>query len=228
MLSIQPLTESSCILYLGEHIDPAVSVRVCRAAQLIRDQLAAEVIDMVPSYSSIHLTVDIGRCRVGEFMRRLEATLADFDNQVLEERAGKLVRVPVYYGSEVAPDLDEVAELTGLSTAEVIELHTAQRYRVYAIGFSPGFCFMGNTDPRLAVARKASPRTQVPTGSVGLADRQTAVYPSTSPGGWQIIGRTAVDMVALCNHSDSPLQVGDEVCFEAVDREQFIQAGGAI
>jgi KipI family sensor histidine kinase inhibitor len=115
-----------------------------------------------------------------------------------------------------------------LSREEVIALHSGQEYRVYAIGFSPGFCFMGNTDARLKVPRKASPRTRVPAGSVALADRQTAVYPCVSPGGWQIVGRTAVDMLALCQRSESPLQVGSRVRFEPVSLESFVQAGGRI
>lgn len=229
MIRIEPLTESSCILYLGDEIDPAVSARVCRAADLIRQRLAAHLIDMVPSYTSIHLTIDLWRSTVSAFCRLLQEALVDLDTARDQGPvSAAVVSIPVYYGAEVAPDLEEVAQLTGLSVSEVIELHAAQTYRVYAIGFSPGFCFMGNTDPRLRVARKVSPRTRVPAGSVGLADRQTAVYPSVSPGGWQLIGRTATDMVELCNRDDCPLRVGDEVRFEPVSREAFLRAGGMI
>lgn len=217
------------MLYLGDQIDPLTSERVCRAAERIRRQLGDCIIDMVPSYASIFMSIDLSHGGVEVFCRRLDALLQDLDSAAPEPReAGALVRIGVCYAPEVAPDLEEVMRLTGLSSNEIIELHCREPYRVYAIGFSPGFCFMGNTDARLRVPRKATPRTRVPAGSVALADRQTAVYPGVSPGGWQLIGRTAVDMLALCQRDDAALQVGSRVCFEPQSLADFVRAGGQV
>lgn len=225
MIRIEPVGESGCMLYLGEQIDPRVCARVCRATELIRQRLMPYLIDIVPSYASIYLSVDLSRSGVEAFCRLLREALHDLDSVKLDQGgSGEVIRVGVYYGPEVAPDLDEVAGHTGLSRDEIIALHSSEDYLVYAIGFSPGFCFMGNTDARLRVPRKASPRTRVPAGSVALADQQTAVYPTISPGGWQIIGRTTVDMLALCQRADSPLQVGARVRFEPISLEDFRQA----
>jgi KipI family sensor histidine kinase inhibitor len=228
-MRIEPAGESGCMLYLGEQIEPAVCARVCCAAELIRRRLAPYITDLVPSYASIFISLDLSRGGVMAFCALLREALHDLDSVASESLvSGDVMSVGVYYGPEVAPDMDEVMQLAGLSREEVIALHCGQEYLVYAIGFSPGFCFMGNTDARLKVPRKASPRTRVPAGSVALADRQTAVYPCVSPGGWQIVGRTAVDMLALCQRSESPLQVGSRVRFEPVSLESFVQAGGRI
>nr|WP_082708420.1 allophanate hydrolase subunit 1 [Marinobacterium profundum] len=229
MIRIEPAGESGCMLYLGEQIEPAVCVRVCRAAELIRRRLAPCITDLVPSYASIFISLDLSRTGVTAFCALLREALHDLDSVASGSLAGgEVISVGVYYGPEVAPDLDEVVQLTGLARDEVIALHCAQEYLVYAIGFSPGFCFMGNTDARLQVPRKASPRTSVPAGSVALADRQTAIYPWVSPGGWQVIGRTAVDMLALCQRMERPLQVGSRVRFESLSFEGFVQAGGQV
>ncbi|MCP8687216.1 5-oxoprolinase subunit B family protein [Marinobacterium sedimentorum] len=228
-MRIEPVGESGCMLYLGEQIEPAVCARVCCAAELIRRRLAPYITDLVPSYASIFISLDLSRGGVMAFCALLRDALHDLDSVASESLvSGDVMSVGVYYGPEVAPDMDEVMQLAGLSSEEVIALHCGQEYLVYAIGFSPGFCFMGNTDARLKVPRKASPRTRVPAGSVALADRQTAVYPCVSPGGWQIIGRTAVDMLALCQRSESPLQVGSRLRFEPVSLECFVQAGGRV
>ncbi|UTW12215.1 5-oxoprolinase subunit B family protein [Marinobacterium rhizophilum] len=229
MMRIEAVGESGCMLYLGDQIDPQTSARVCRAGELIRWQLGDAIIDMVPSYASIFMSVDLTRGGVGVFCQRLEAALQDLDRVAAAPRAaGALVRIGVCYAPEVAPDMEEVMHLTGLTRDEIVELHCRERYRVYAIGFSPGFCFMGNTDARLRVPRKATPRTRVPAGSVALAERQTAVYPGESPGGWQLIGRTAVDMLALCQRDEGALQVGSQLCFEPLSLADFLAAGGQV
>ncbi len=228
-MRIEPAGESGCMLYLGDQIDPQTSARVCLAAALIRQRLGSYLIDMVPSYASIFMSIDLSRSDIRAFCEQLNAALQDLDSAGLERpQAVEAVHIGVCYDAEVAPDMDEVMQLTGLSRDEVVQLHCREPYRVYAIGFSPGFCFMGNTDARLRVPRKATPRTRVPAGSVALADQQTAVYPCVSPGGWQLVGRTAVDMLSLCQRDSSPLQVGSRVRFEPVSLADFVQAGGRV
>ena len=136
--------------------------------------------------------------------------------------------MPVYYGPEVGLDLDEVCDYSGLSRDEVVRIHSEQTYRVYAIGFSPGFAYLGITDQRIALPRKATPRQKVPTGSVGIAGSQTAIYPSATPGGWQIVGRTPQKMIDWDSDSLALVAVGDKVRFRSIDRQQYLELGGSL
>ena len=139
-----------------------------------------------------------------------------------------LLTIPGYYGEEVGLDLVLIAERSGLSIAEVIECHCAKIYDVYAIGFSPGFAYLGEVDDAIACPRKVTPRKSLPKGSVGIADQQTAVYPKDSPGGWQIVGRTPVELVDFQAEKITPFTVGGRVKFEPIDREQFVTLGGQL
>lgn len=159
-------------------------------------------------------------------MQVLQALVDEVMEAELQSCSGDLIRIPVYYGEEVALDSTEVEQLTGLAFEEICRLHQSQIYRVYAIGFAPGFAYLGSTAEELHVPRKISPRLTVPKGSVALADNQTAIYPASSPGGWQIIGRSPVEMIDW--HREPPMLVkaGDRVEFYAISREEFISLGG--
>lgn len=136
--------------------------------------------------------------------------------------------IPVYYDPLVAPDLEWLATHAGLSVQEVIARHSGQVYHAYANGFAPGFCYLGEVPESLAASRLDTPRRSVPRGAVGIADRQTAIYPAESPGGWRIIGRCPI---ALFDPDVSPpnkINVGDRVCFEAIDRQRFLALGGVL
>ena len=128
----------------------------------------------------------------------------------------KLLTVPVFYGGDYGPDLEWVAGHLGISTDEVIRLHTETMYRVYMIGFTPGYPYMGELPAALAVPRRSTPRTRVPKGSVGIAQRQTGIYSVESPGGWQIIGWTPIELFDPTRQLPSLLEMGDKVKFEAV------------
>ena len=134
--------------------------------------------------------------------------------------------LPVYYAPEAGIDLESLAERAGLPISEVIDLHAGAEYRVYAIGFAPGFAYLGEVDERIAAPRLATPRASVPRGSVAIADRQTAVYPSVSPGGWNLIGRCPVPMFDPDAQPCMPVAVGDTVRFEPISRERFLTLGG--
>jgi KipI family sensor histidine kinase inhibitor len=138
------------------------------------------------------------------------------------------VSLPVYYSTESGPDLQTVAESAGLSVEEVIAIHQQTEYHVYAIGFAPGFAYLGEVDQRIATPRLATPRQQVPRGAVAIADRQTAVYPAQSPGGWNLIGHCPQLMFAPTNSPTMPVKVGDRVRFEAIDKATFKAMGGTL
>jgi len=115
-----------------------------------------------------------------------------------------------------------------MSVEQVISLHQAQEYRVYAIGFSPGFAYLGEVDERIAMPRLATPRLKVPKGAIAIADRQTAIYPAQSPGGWNIIGSCPVDMFNPNKKPIMPVSVGDRVKFYAIDKQQYLALGGSL
>jgi len=142
--------------------------------------------------------------------------------------AGELITLPVYYSRESGPDLELIAERGQLSVEDVIEIHQQQEYRVYAIGFAPGFAYLGEVDERIAAPRLATPRQKVPRGAVAIADRQTAVYPAPSPGGWNLIGLCPTRMFDPAKTPSMPVKVGDRIRFSAISRDVFIARGGEL
>lgn len=224
---ITAVSESSCMIWLGDQIDPALSAQVATTTEAIRQKLGTALIDIVPSYSSILVTLDICQLSVQAGCEQLSALLQREPDRG-SPATSQLIEIPTYYGPEVALDMEAVGAHCGLSNEDIVALHSQQRYRVYAIGFAPGFCFLGRLDERLRMPRKSTPRAQVPAGSVAIAERQTAIYPNTTPGGWQLIGRTCCDMLALCSASQRPLQVGDELRFVAISRNEFLSQGGQV
>jgi KipI family sensor histidine kinase inhibitor len=146
------------------------------------------VVELVPGYETLLVVADPGSA---ELLDGLAARLPGLELPPAEAVAGEAVEIPVRYDGE---DLPEVAQLTGLAVDEVIRRHTAPEYTVAFLGFSPGFPYLVGLDPALTVPRRDTPRTSIPAGSVGLAGDQTGIYPTASPGGWQLIGRTEVDL----------------------------------
>jgi len=137
------------------------------------------------------------------------------------EPAPPTLTIPVCYSEEYGPDIGEVAKLHDLSIPDVIELHSSVLYMVYFLGFVPGFAYLGMLSKQLATPRLPSPRTQVPRGSVGIADRQTGVYPVSTPGGWRLIGRTPVTLFDPARQAMSYLQPGDRVRFQPISQQEF-------
>jgi KipI family sensor histidine kinase inhibitor len=141
---------------------------------------------------------------------------------------GRAVTLPVYYSAETGADLEALAARAGISIEEVISIHSSTEYRVYAIGFAPGFAYLGQVDERISAPRLATPRLKVPRGAVAIADRQTAVYPAVSPGGWNLIGRCPTRMFDPRATPPMPVAVGDRVRFEPVSRARFLALGGEL
>jgi KipI family sensor histidine kinase inhibitor len=158
--------------------------------------------------------------------KRLHAALDELDTSGGSE--GQLVTLPVYYAAESGPDLEALAERASLTVEEVIAIHQSVEYRVYAIGFAPGFAYLGEVDERIAAPRLSTPRQKVPRGAVAIADRQTAVYPAPSPGGWNLIGRCPVRMFNPDADPTMPVRVGDRVRFEAIERQAYLDLGGEL
>ncbi len=226
-MSVQPVSECSGMVHLEQRIAPQVSAQVATLTMRIRALLGDALLDIVPSYASILFTVNIQRLSIEQACQKVRSLLEQ-PSEAAPDQPPQCWEIPTYYGPEVALDLPGVGEQCGLPDEEIIQLHCATTYRVYAIGFAPGFCFLGSLDQRLRLPRKATPRPRVPAGSVAIAEQQTAVYPRDTPGGWHIIGRTPQDMLNLCSDPEQPLAVGDELRFVAIGREQFLAHGGCL
>ena len=195
------------------------SKAIALAARMNADPFPGFV-EAVPAYSSVSVFFDLAETRRAIeqsetaftiVTRSIERALENLSNTKRSVRP--IVEIAVDFSSDVALDLERVAEFAGMSKRDVVELFTSMTYRVYMLGFLPGFAYMGEVDKRIAIPRRQTPRTIVPKGSVGIAGRQTGIYPSQSPGGWQIIGRTGAEMFSLDREPNSLLQPGDEVRF---------------
>ncbi|RRJ83056.1 5-oxoprolinase subunit PxpB [Aestuariirhabdus litorea] len=218
--------ESALILYFGEQATPAVSARVQQVAQALRERLGETLVDLVPSYASLLVIYD--PLKTDHFAVRAAIHGLPAAGETVASGEGRLVTLPVYYAEEAGPDLAALAQRAELSIDEVVRLHQQTEYRVYAIGFAPGFAYLGEVDPRIAAPRLATPRQRVPRGAVAIADRQTAVYPAVSPGGWNLIGLCPQRMFDPDAQPSMPVAVGDRVRFEAIDRERFLALGGEL
>ena len=218
--------ESALIAYLGEASSPEVSARVQALQAALREHLGELLVDLIPSYASLLVLFDplrtdhahIGRCIRQCARRGAQKPLP----------RGRLVSIAVYYHPESGEDLRALGERAGIAWREVAELHQRAEYRVYAIGFAPGFAYLGDVDARLAAPRRATPRPRVPRGAVAIADRQTAVYPAASPGGWNLIGRSPRRMFDPAADDPVPLRVGDRVRFESITRDRYLALGGEL
>ncbi|WP_057831578.1 5-oxoprolinase subunit PxpB [Colwellia sp. TT2012] len=224
--------ENALILYFSprEQSSLVVSAEINRtvqqAEQLIRQHLSAVIVDLIPSYASILVVFDLLKIDHHHLRNQLQELLKQC-NQA-NSKPGRLIELPSYYSLESGMDLVRIAKHAKLSVEQVIALHQGQEYRVYAIGFAPGFAYLGEVDERIAMPRLTSPRLKVPKGAVAIADRQTAVYPAQSPGGWNIIGLCPVDMFNPQAKPVMPLAVGDRVKFIAIDRQQYLNLGGKL
>jgi inhibitor of KinA len=193
-------------------IDPLVNERAIQLAARLRARGARGVRDVAPGYCTIGVHFDPLQTDLAALERAIEsefASLLALDK--VEDRA--VIEIPVTYGGNLGPDLAGVAAAAGCSIDAVVERHSQLTYRVYMLGFVPGFAYMGRVDPSIASPRHRVPRERVPAGSVGIAGLQTGVYPVESPGGWQLIGHTATVMFDPSREKPSLLQAGDLVRF---------------
>lgn len=224
--NIEMVSNQACLLTFSKVISEATSNYIAQVTQRLKS--LAGVIDLVPSYTTLLVVFDddhFDRFAIFKTIRQTIETIDPNDFSIKDQRE---VVIPVYYGKEVGPDIEDVASHCKLSIDEIIRRHHETTYRAYAIGFTPGFAFLGNTPDELHVPRKTTPRLKVPVGSVALAENQTAVYPSVTPGGWQIIGRTPVNLIDWGSKNLALIAMGDSVRFEPISRDEFLVLGGQL
>ena len=212
------------MLYVGEVTSEETSSRVQAAVAAIEQVLDTDLVDLVPSYASVLILYNPLQTDHISVARRVRDALETL--RTLQATESRTVVLPVYYAAEAGADLETLAERAHLSVEDVIALHCGCEYRVYAIGFAPGFAYLGQVDERIAAPRLPTPRPRVPRGAVAIAERQTAVYPSVSPGGWNLIGRCPVRMFDPTSQPGMPVAVGDCVRFEPISRDRFLALGG--
>jgi len=219
---IREVGDAALLVELEAVIDEAVNARAIAIADAVRAAAIEGVRDVVPTFRSVAVYFDPLNTEV-EVLKGALATLCAASPGTV---SGSLVEVPVSYGGDAGVDLAAVAAWSGLTADEVIERHLAPTYRVFMLGFLPGFAYMGVVDPAIAAPRRVTPRMRVPAGSVGIAGRQTGIYPRESPGGWQLIGRSSMQMFDVRRHPASLLAPGDRVKF--VREESKRDAAGPI
>jgi KipI family sensor histidine kinase inhibitor len=215
----------SLIIYFGDVISADTSSKVKKAYRCLRNLNIDGLIEIIPSYTSIFISFDIFKYDYESLKLLLEKKIDFNTNAEFEE---KLIFIDVYYGSEVAYDLQKIAFEKSLRIDEVIQIHSNKIYDVYAIGFLPAFAYLANVDERIATSRLQTPRKIIPKGSVAIADNQTAVYPQNSPGGWNIIGKTALELFDKQQDSLSIFEIGNKVKFNPISKEQFLSQGGIL
>jgi inhibitor of KinA len=203
----------------GDTIHPEVNEKVRSMAIVLENDLPPGVVEIMPTYRSIMIVYDPCATTVAalkKILTGLEKHLADI--KIFPPR---LVKIPVCYGGPLGPDIEYVAAYHHMSAKEVIELHCRPEYLIYMVGFTPGFPFLGGLSPALHTPRLETPRTLVPEGSVGIANDQTGVYPISSPGGWQLIGRTPLKLFSP--EVDPPIryQAGDRIRFYPISVEDY-------
>lgn len=203
----------------GDSIDPEINSRVRRLFTALKSQRRPGILDLNPTYRSLFIQYDPMECSFERLAQIVDECIESGDGP--DERAFEVKVVPVCYGGEFGPDLDEVAAFHALGANDVIRLHLAPVYQVYMIGFTPGFAYLGGLDERLHTPRKSEPRKKVVAGSVGIADQQTGIYPIESPGGWQLIGRTPLKLFDPARKDPFLLQAGDFVRFRAITGDEF-------
>lgn len=206
--------DQAVLVELGDEISPDTNARVHSLARAIEEAGVDGVVDLIPAYDSLLVQYDATAVSMGDLQERV----VELDSKRVEStEGGRVVELPVLYGGEYGPDIERVAEHAAMSVDEVIGLHSGTEYLVYMLGFTPGFPYLGGLDDRLATPRVATPRLEIPGGSVGIAEAQTGVYPLTSPGGWNIIGRTPLSLFDPTREPPSLLAPGDLVRFVPLD-----------
>ena len=218
--TISPVGDCAISIDFGQVIDPKINRQIRQVIEQIKVLQLDGIIELVPTYCALLVQYDAMVYTYSDICKILEPTLQESVMDSANELV-TIVEIPTVYGGEFGPDLGFVASYNHISEDEVVSIHSGTDYLVYMLGFIPGFTYLGGMNPRIATPRLSSPRTLIPAGSVGIAGEQTGTYPSDSPGGWQIIGRTPVTMYDMSKKQAALLQAGDYVRYVSIDENEF-------
>ena len=213
---VVPAGDSAILIELGSEVDPEISSMVFALTDLIRDAGVNSDLEILPTYRSVLVYYDPLVRSYAEMCEIVHGAVEDLAEPANQTISLKIVEIPVVYGGDDGPDLHFVADHAGMTENDVIELHSGTDYRVYMLGFAPGFPYLGGLDERIATPRLKTPRVLIPAGSVGIAELQTGVYPNAGPGGWRIIGRTSVNLFDVNSPKPSLITPATKVRFKPV------------
>lgn len=212
--------DSALVIEFGNEISVNINKKIRKMMDDIKKENIDGIVKLVPTYCSLLINYDVLKIDYNTLVEKLK-TFLNNDLETVEGEEVTLVEIPTLYNDEVGPDLSYVAEHNKLSKEEVIKIHTGTDYLVYMLGFMPGFTYLGGMSEKIATPRLESPRLQIYPGSVGIAGKQTGMYPSMSPGGWRIIGRTPLKLYNP--NSDTPVYIssGDYVRYVSISEEEY-------
>jgi KipI family sensor histidine kinase inhibitor len=211
--------DKAILVELGDTIDPELNHRVRNLMLAILKARIRGITESVPTYRSLLVYYDPLEIGPKELRETLHVLVQQLEEG--EFPKPKTIEIPTVYGGEYGPDVEFVATYNGLSVQEVVQIHTGTPYLVYMLGFIPGFPYLGGMSPRIATPRLETPRTNIPPGSVGIAENQTGIYPTESPGGWRVIGRTPLKLFDPNREPPALLQAGDYLTFVSITPEEF-------
>ena len=218
--TISPVGDCAISIDFGQVIDPKINRHIRQTIERIQELKLDGITELVPTYCALLIQYDAMLYSYSDICNLMEPLLEPSATDDANERV-TVIEIPTVYGGEFGPDLGFVASHNNLSEDEVVSIHSGTDYLVYMLGFIPGFTYLGGMDPRIATPRLSSPRTLIPAGSVGIAGEQTGTYPSDSPGGWQIIGRTPVTMYDMSKEQAVLLSAGDYVRYVPIDEAEY-------
>lgn len=225
-MQIKIASVDSVIIYFDNIISKKASLKVKSAYKKLKELQNESIIEIIPSYNSIFITYDILKYEYQDIKEYLEKEL--FNLKTLDEYSKNIINIDVYYGEELALDLERIAINSNLNIKDVISIHSAVIYDVYAIGFLPGFAYLACVDDKIVTPRLKTPRKKIKKGSVAIANNQTAVYPQDSPGGWNIIGASTFDFFDKKLDTLSSISIDSKIKFNPISKEEFIGQGGII
>lgn len=211
--------DTSLSVEFGNEISESINAQIRAFTIALEKSGIPGIVELVPTYRACMIHYDPGVVAYAALVRRLQGLLGKLDS--IEIPPSDVLEVPVLYGGEMGPDLAFVAEHAGLGEQEVIDIHTSAEYLIYMLGFTPGFTYLGGMSDKLETPRLKQPRVKIPAGSVGIAGKQTGVYPIDSPGGWQLIGRTPVKMYDPNRETPILPKAGQYIKFRAIDQAEY-------
>lgn len=221
-----PSGDSAFIIKAGDEISWEINATVRKLLVRLEKEKISGITDFIPSYNELMVCYDPSLLDYKELLEIFRSSAADLGTMELPE--ADVIHVPVLYGGEYGPDLHYVAELNDLTADEVIAVHSSVTCLVYMLGFTPGFCYLGGMDRRIATPRRETPRLKIPAGSVGIAGDQTGIYPLESPGGWQLIGRTPLRLFSPDKKPEFLFKAGDYIRFCPVDMDEYNRILGEV
>ena len=213
--------DSALLIEFGKEINPETNRKITAIVQLMREQHIEGIVDVIPAFCSLLINYDPRVLSYEELKERME-NLLKMETKT-ETTRKRIFEIPVCYGGEYGPDIDNIAEHAGLSVNEVIKIHSSKDYLIYMLGFLPGFTYLGGLDERIHTPRLASPRLTIRAGSVGIGGSQTGIYPLDSPGGWQLMGLTPVRTYDPERQTPILVEAGDYIRFIPIDEEGFLR-----